>query len=68
MRGNPKIIIILGHFAFLLIYGLLVSALLWHYKKYSLPKDRARWIIGSFLSVAAILAAVSTILIISVKF
>ncbi|QQG45915.1 MAG: hypothetical protein HYY55_02955 [Candidatus Niyogibacteria bacterium] len=66
MQGNIKIIIILGHFAFLLVYATLVAALLWHYQKYSLPRDRARWIIGLFLTIASILAVISTILIFSV--
>lgn len=63
MQGNIKIIVILGHFAFLLVYGLLVSALLWHYKRYSLPHDKARWIIGAFLFFALIFAVISTILL-----
>lgn len=59
----PKIIFLLLHIVFLAIYAILVGALLWHYKKYSLPKDKARWIIGIFIAICAILAIVSTVLL-----
>ncbi|MEK7598842.1 MAG: hypothetical protein AAB474_00085 [Patescibacteria group bacterium] len=60
---SPKIIFLLLHIVFLAIYAMLVGALLWHYKKYSLPKDKARWIIGAFLVICATLAIASTVLL-----
>ena len=66
MEVNIKIIAVLAHFAFLLVYGLLVWALLLHYKKYSLPKDRARWIWGIFIFFAVIFALTATILLFAV--
>lgn len=65
MEGNIKIIIILAHFVFLLVYALLVAMLMWHYKKYSLPKERARWIIGSFIFFASLFAIISSVLLFS---
>jgi hypothetical protein len=58
-----KIIFAIGHIVFLAIYATLTGALLWHYKKYSLPKDKARWIIGIFIVFSVILAITSTVLL-----
>lgn len=66
MQGNIKIIAVLAHIAFLLIYGSLVAMLLWHYKKYSLPRDRARWIIGSFIIFASVFALIATALLFAI--
>lgn len=60
---SPKIFVSLIHFAFLLGYALLVGALLWHYRQYSLPKDKARWVIGTFLFFAITLAILSTLML-----
>ena len=57
------IIPILLHSFFLLIYALLIAALLWHYKRYSLPHDPGRWVIGPFLVFSVIIAVIATILL-----
>ncbi|MCH7882819.1 hypothetical protein IIA95_00130 [Patescibacteria group bacterium] len=54
---------LLIHLTFLVIYTLIVAALLWHYRKYSLPKDPARRVIGPFLLISLILMITSTILL-----
>ncbi len=46
---------------FLAGYWILVWALLWHYRQYSLPKDKARWVIGFFLFFAVALTILSII-------
>ncbi|MEK7566671.1 MAG: hypothetical protein AAB527_00855 [Patescibacteria group bacterium] len=60
---NIKFLAVIAHAIFLAVYGLLVTALLWHYRRYSLPGDKARWIIGAFLLFAFIFAAISTVLL-----
>ena len=51
------------HVLFLGVYALLVAALLWHYKKYSLPHDPGRWVIGPFLTFSIIFALIATTLL-----
>lgn len=51
------------HLAFILIYAGLVAALLWHYGKYKLPNEKARWIIWTFIVLSALFAVVSTIIL-----
>ncbi|MBI2038795.1 MAG: hypothetical protein HYT22_00725 [Candidatus Niyogibacteria bacterium] len=46
----------LFHFVFLSVYALLVFALLWHYRRYSLLHDPARFVIGPFLFFSVIFA------------
>ena len=60
---NIKILAVITHIIFLAVYGLLVAALLWHYRRYSLPGDKARWIIGAFLFFALIFASISSVLL-----
>ena len=51
------------HIIFLSIYASLVAALLWHYRKYSLPHDPARWVLGPFIAFSLIFAVIATILL-----
>ena len=54
------------HFSFLAVYAVLVAALLWHHRKYSLPRDPARWVIRPFLAFSVIFAVIATILLFTV--
>ena len=60
---SAKIFVSLIHFSFLVGYWVLVSALLWHYRQYSLPKDKARWVIGTFLFFAIVLTLLSIMIL-----
>jgi len=51
------------YFSFLTGYWILVSALLWHYRQYSLPKDKARWVVGIFLFFAIVLTLLSIMIL-----
>ncbi|MBI1957017.1 MAG: hypothetical protein HYS44_00970 [Candidatus Niyogibacteria bacterium] len=53
---------LLIHAAFLAVYTALVAMLLWHYHKYSLPHDPARWVIRPFVVFSVIFAVLATIL------
>mgnify|MGYP001578254748 CR=1 len=57
------ILFILFHVLLLSGYALLVAALLWHYRSYSLPGDPARWVIGPFIGFSILLALVASILL-----
>ena len=57
------IFFILFHALLLSGYALLVAALLWHYRSYSLPGDPARWVIGPFIGLSILLAFVASILL-----
>lgn len=48
----------------LIAYGGLVLAILYHYRKYSLPGDRYRWVINIFFITAIILFILSYLIII----
>lgn len=48
----------------LIVYGSLVLAILYHYRKYSLPNDRYRWVINIFLIIVAIFFILSYLIII----
>ena len=54
---------ILFHVLLLSGYTLLVAALLWHYRSYSLPGDPARWVIGPFIGLSIFLALVASVLL-----
>lgn len=58
-----KSIFLIFNTIFIFGYAGLVFAVLYHYKKYSLPSDKYRFVIYIFLAIATILFILSYILI-----
>lgn len=48
----------------LIVYGVLIAAVLYHYRRYNLPNDPRRWVITIFLIMMAILFILSYLIII----
>ena len=48
----------------LIVYSVLVFAIMYHYRKYSLPNDPRRFVINIFLIIAAILFILSYLIIV----
>ncbi len=52
---------------FLVVYWFFISAVLWHFKEYSLPHSYATWVVRGFLVAAIFLNIFSAILLYSLR-